>query len=243
MAVTSKRRRLVVVLLWCGIFGLHFLQTGAGNPTDSASVSARNANNSNAAAANSSNGAGSLNSSSRNTSSIACEEDVLFQCPPNASCDKGRCVCMFRYKLNPAFHNGGQTAASATAAAAAAATPTSANGASSSSLPYCLLDESSSDSASASGGAGSAGKDHRPAAGNADQLPLREPAGAHHILSGVLIPLAFVVIMIGSALLAKRTQLWSRLRQRFQARRGRHHRRPAYEDVVLVGFEPQSGRL
>ncbi|XP_050096321.1 uncharacterized protein LOC126578100 isoform X3 [Anopheles aquasalis] len=230
MAVTSKRRRLVVVLLWCGVFGLHFLQTGAGNPTDSASVSARNANNS--TAASSSSAAANLNnSSSRNTSSIACEEDVLFQCPPNASCDKGRCVCMFRYKLNPAFHNGGQTAAPA-----AAATPTSTNGASSSSLPYCLLDESSNDSASASGGAGSPGKDHRPAgssAGNADQLPLREPAGAHHILSGVLIPLAFVVIMIGSALLAKRTQLWSRLRQRFQARRGRHHRRPAYEDVVL----------
>uniref|UniRef100_A0A2M4AYQ3 Secreted protein n=1 Tax=Anopheles triannulatus TaxID=58253 RepID=A0A2M4AYQ3_9DIPT len=225
MAMSSKRRRLVVVLLWCGVFGLHVLQTGAGNPTDSASVSARNANNSITAAANSSN----ATASSRNTSSIACEEDVLFQCPPNASCDKGWCVCMFRYKLNPAFHNGGSTTAAATA------TPTSTNGASSSSLPYCLLDESISDSASAGGGAGTPGKDHRPgsSAGNADQLPLREPAGAHHILSGVLIPLAFVVIMIGSALLAKRTQLWSRLRQRFQARRGRHHRRPAYEDVVL----------
>ncbi|XP_035790569.1 uncharacterized protein LOC118465950 isoform X1 [Anopheles albimanus] len=228
MAVTSKRpRRLVVVLLWFGVFGLHFHRTAAGNPMDSASVSARNANNSTAA---NSAAANSNNSSSRNTSSIACEEDVLFQCPPNASCDKGRCVCMFRYKLNPAFHNGGQAVATPAAAA-------STNGASSSSsLPYCLLDESSSDSAGAGGGAGSASKDHGPggsSAGNADQLPLREPAGAHHILSGVLIPLAFVVIMIGSALLAKRTQLWSRLRQRFQARRGRHHRRPAYEDVVL----------
>ncbi|XP_058056374.1 myosin-G heavy chain-like isoform X2 [Anopheles bellator] len=223
--MAANRRRLA--LLGLCIFALHILETQGGNPTDSASVSARNANNN-----SSNNNTSNMNSSGAsggNANTIACQEDELLQCPLNASCDKGRCVCMFRYRLNPAHHGKNATLGGSSTATATSGASTSS---SSSSVPYCLPDESNT-----TGGDNAANPQKEPASpqgGHAGQLPLREPPGAHHILGGVLIPLAFVVIMIGSALLAKRAQLWSRLRQRFQLHRNRHRRRPAYEDVVLV---------
>ncbi|XP_052872252.1 uncharacterized protein LOC128277770 [Anopheles cruzii] len=228
--MAANRRRLA--LLGLCIFALHILETQGGNPTDSASVSARNANNNSSSNNNTSSNSGT---SGGNTNTIACQEDELLQCPVYASCDKGRCVCMFRYRLNPAHHGKNATLGGSSLATATSGASTS------SSVPYCLPDESNT-----TGGDNAANAQNEPASsqgGHAGQLPLREPPGAHHILGGVLIPLAFVVIMIGSALLAKRAQLWSRLRQRFQLHRNRHRRRPAYEDVVLVGFEPQTGRL
>uniref|UniRef100_A0A182J7T2 Uncharacterized protein n=1 Tax=Anopheles atroparvus TaxID=41427 RepID=A0A182J7T2_ANOAO len=176
---------------------------------------------------------------------MPCQEDVLDQCPPNASCDKGKCICLFGFKLNPGHH--GKTATPLVPPLPSAASTISTNVASSA---YCVLDESNNSQTSTTGNGDGSKNSNKPTAdgtaddsGHAGQLPLREPAGAHHMLSGVLVPLAFVVLLIGSAMLAKRTQLWSRLRQRFLAHRNRHRRRPAYEDVVLVGFEPQAGGL
>ncbi|XP_053676703.1 uncharacterized protein LOC128726885 [Anopheles nili] len=220
----SATRRLCFLTLY--FFAIHLRWSIGGNPRDSAHIGGRNAYDTTSVGKNSSN-------------TIACQEDVLDQCPPNASCDKGQCVCLFGYKLNPAYHGKNASQSSPTA-------PATSN----SVVPYvyCLLDESSHKSATTNGGSrnssnaaaeGIKGTEN----GHAGQLPLREPVAAHHILGGVLIPLAFVVILIGSAFLAKRTDLWSRLRQRFLAHRNRHRRRPAYEDVVLVGFEPQMGRL
>uniref|UniRef100_A0A182P3K7 EB domain-containing protein n=1 Tax=Anopheles epiroticus TaxID=199890 RepID=A0A182P3K7_9DIPT len=218
-----KDRRLYLLVLY--VFAIQLPMSIGGNPRDSAQVSARNVAN---------NGTSNSVSSTRNNSStntVACREDVLDQCPPNASCDKSQCVCLFGYKLNAAYH--GKNASTGPSTASVPSTNIAYTA-------YCLPDElgakatslhggTSSNSNKAPGEVASAAGD----GGNAGQLPLREPVGAHHILGGVLIPLAFVVILIGSAILAKRIDLWSRLRQRFLAHRNRHRRRPAYEDVVL----------
>uniref|UniRef100_A0A182QVG6 Uncharacterized protein n=1 Tax=Anopheles farauti TaxID=69004 RepID=A0A182QVG6_9DIPT len=230
----SPDRRLYLLVVY--ICAIQLRLSIGGNPRDSAQVSARNAPS----------GTSSSSGSVRNSSNITCQEDVLDQCPPNASCDKGQCVCLFGYKLNPAYHGKNGSGSSAQPSSSVSSTNVASH-------TYCLLDESGTKAASMYGGGGSSSSNSSKATGDglasgdssgtADQLPLREPVGAHHILGGVLIPLAFVVILIGSAILAKRTDLWSRLRQRFLAHRNRHRRRPAYEDVVLVGFEPQAGRL
>ncbi|XP_040158833.1 uncharacterized protein LOC120897796 isoform X1 [Anopheles arabiensis] len=218
-------RRLYLLVLY--VFALQFRTSIGGNPRDSAQVSARNV---------ASNGTSSSSSSSvrsNSSTNIACREDVLDQCPPNASCDKGQCVCLFGYKLNAAYHGKNASASSPPPAMPVPSTNAA-------SITYCLPDETGAKATSLHGGPGSnsskAPGDGAAAEGDggkAGQLPLREPVAAHHILGGVLIPLAFVVILIGSAILAKRTDLWARLRQRFLAHRNRHRRRPAYEDVVL----------
>lgn len=221
----SQDRRLYLLVLY--ICALQLQLSVGGNPRDSAQVSARNAP-SNGTSSSSSNVSG------QNNSNISCQEDVLDQCPPNASCDKGQCVCLFGYKLNAAYHGKNVSGSSALPSASVLST----NGAY---QTYCLLDtvvtKVASISSSISSSNSSRATAEGPAAGDsgsaAGQLPLREPVGAHHIVGGVLIPIAFVVILIGSAILAKRTDLWSRLRQRFLAHRNRHRRRPAYEDVVL----------
>uniref|UniRef100_A0A182NHM1 EB domain-containing protein n=1 Tax=Anopheles dirus TaxID=7168 RepID=A0A182NHM1_9DIPT len=223
--MSTDRRLYLLVLYICAI---QLRSTIGGNPRDSAQVSARNAPN---------NGTTTSSSSGRSSSNFACQEDVLDQCPPNASCDKGRCVCLFGYKLNPAYHGKN--------ASGSGALPLSSVPSTNVAYPtYCLPDEAGTKAASIYGGGSSSSSSSNSSKATGDaaggdsggttgQLPLREPVGAHHILGGVLIPLAFVVILIGSAILAKRTDLWSRLRQRFLAHRNRHRRRPAYEDVVL----------
>uniref|UniRef100_A0A182WIR0 EB domain-containing protein n=1 Tax=Anopheles minimus TaxID=112268 RepID=A0A182WIR0_9DIPT len=213
-------RRLFLVVLY--VFAIQLRLSIGGNPRDSAQVSARNAPN------NATNSSSARNSS---TNTVACREDVLDQCPPNASCDRGQCVCLFGYKLNPAYHGKNTTKS---------LPPTSVPNTDVAYTTYCLPDDTgakatslhggySSDASKSSGEIGVTSGE----GGNMGELPLREPVGAHHILGGVLIPLAFVVILVGSAVLAKRTDLWSRLRQRLIAHRNRHRRRPAYEDVVL----------
>ncbi|XP_035911973.1 uncharacterized protein LOC118512108 isoform X1 [Anopheles stephensi] len=225
-------RRLYLLVVY--IFAIHLRMSIGGNPRDSAQVSARNAPN------NATNSSSSVRNSS--STNIACREDVLDQCPPNASCDKGQCVCLFGYKLNPAYHGKNTTNS-------LSPTPVPSTNVAYTTT-YCLPDDTGAKATSLHGGT-SANSNKVPGeaggtdgdGGNTGQLPLREPIEAHHILGGVLIPLAFVVILVGSAVLAKRAALWSRLRQRYAAHRNRHRRRPAYEDVVLVGFEPQTGRL
>uniref|UniRef100_A0A182RFM8 EB domain-containing protein n=1 Tax=Anopheles funestus TaxID=62324 RepID=A0A182RFM8_ANOFN len=209
-------RRLYLVVLY--VFAIQLQLSIGGNPRDSAQVSARN---------NATNSTSAKNSSTN----IACREDVLDQCPPNASCDRGQCVCLFGYKLNPAYH--GKTTANSLS-------PTPVPSTNVAYTTYCLPDDSSAKATSFHGGFSSESSKSPGEEGitrgegeNMGQLPLRKPVEAHHILGGVLIPLAFVVILVGSAILAKRLDLWSRLRQRFIAHRNRHRRRPAYEDVVL----------
>ncbi|XP_052893656.1 uncharacterized protein LOC128301297 isoform X1 [Anopheles moucheti] len=223
-------RRLYFVVLY--VFAIQLRLSIGGNPRDSAQVSARNASN---------NGTNSSSARNSSTNTVACREDVLDQCPPNASCDRGQCVCLFGYKLNPAYL--GKNATNSLSPLPVPSTNVAYT-------TYCLPDDTGAKATSLHGGLSSdssksPGEDGmtKGEGGNTGQLPLREPVEAHHILGGVLIPLAFVVILVGSAVLAKRTDLWSRLRQRFIAHRNRHRRRPAYEDVVLVGFEPQTGRL
>lgn len=214
--MSADRLLFVLVLYICAI---QFRGTIGGNPTDRVNLSARNASN--------------ANNSEKNNGTIPCQEDVLDQCPPNASCDKGKCICMFGFKLNSGYHVNTATITVPPQPSVVSITSTKV-----ASSVYCLPDEGDSQTSSSGEGIKNSNKPTSDgSASNSDhagQLPLREPAGAHHILSGVLIPLAFVVILVGSAILAKRTQLWSRLRQRFLAHRNRHRRRPAYEDVVLV---------
>uniref|UniRef100_A0A8D8AV63 (northern house mosquito) hypothetical protein n=1 Tax=Culex pipiens TaxID=7175 RepID=A0A8D8AV63_CULPI len=61
----------------------------------------------------------------------------------------------------------------------------------------------------------------------------RETPEPHHILGGILIPVCIVMVILGIIILSKKLQLLQRIRILYPARA----RRPAYEDVILVGYE------
>ncbi|EAT43386.1 AAEL005193-PA [Aedes aegypti] len=62
----------------------------------------------------------------------------------------------------------------------------------------------------------------------------RKAPEPHHILGGILIPVSAVIVILATIVLAKKTQLMQRIRLSLFSNRPR---RPAYEDVVLVGYE------
>ncbi|XP_053688439.1 uncharacterized protein LOC128737759 [Sabethes cyaneus] len=62
----------------------------------------------------------------------------------------------------------------------------------------------------------------------------KEAPETHHILGGILIPISIVLVMLSAIVLTKKLHLLQKIRQMIFSSRAR---RPAYEDVVLVGYE------
>ncbi|XP_055627432.1 uncharacterized protein LOC129769302 [Toxorhynchites rutilus septentrionalis] len=65
-------------------------------------------------------------------------------------------------------------------------------------------------------------------------MVFKESPDAHHILGGILIPVFAVLVILATIVLTKKLQLLQKVRQMLFSSRAR---RPAYEDVVLVGYE------
>ncbi|XP_055597328.1 uncharacterized protein LOC129747246 [Uranotaenia lowii] len=62
----------------------------------------------------------------------------------------------------------------------------------------------------------------------------KEHPEPHHIIGGIFIPISAALILLLAIVMVKKMHIIQRIRQRLHSNRAR---RPAYEDVVLVGYE------